>query len=93
MSVDVAMTSVAWGTRMSVTCSYGSTTGLPDYQSSPSYALVVTDSSGDEQQVATWAAVPGRKVTVDAATAVPLDSIGELEVRTATGAALLSASP
>ena len=93
MSVDVAMTSVAWGTRMSLTCSYGSTVGRPDYVSSPSYALVVTDSSGEEQQVATWAAVPGRKVTVDAATSVPLGSIDELEVRTATGTALLSANP
>lgn len=93
MSVDVTMTSVAWGTRMSVTCSYGSTAGHPEYRPSPSYALVVTDSAGDEQQVATWAPVPGREVTVDAATSIPLDSIDELEVRTATGTALLSANP
>ncbi len=87
MRVDVALTSVAWGTRIRITCSY------PDarYGAAPSssYALVVTTAGGAEQQVATWGSVPGRQVTVDGATAVPLTAIRTLEVRDASGAPVM----
>ncbi|HEX5510159.1 MAG TPA: zf-HC2 domain-containing protein [Actinomycetales bacterium] len=87
MKVDVALTSVAWGTRVRITCTYPDTR----YGAAPSssYALVVRTAGGAEQQVASWGSVPGRQVTVDGATATPLTAIRTLEVRDASGAAVM----
>jgi hypothetical protein len=87
MKVDVALTSVAWGTRIRITCTYPDTR----YGAAPSssYALVVRTAGGAEQQVASWGSVPGRQVTVDGATATPLTAIRTLEVRDASGAAVM----
>ncbi|HEX5533182.1 MAG TPA: zf-HC2 domain-containing protein [Actinomycetales bacterium] len=91
MKVDVALTSVAWGTRIRITCTYpGSRYGTATAGSS-SYALVVRSAGGAEQQVAAWGSVPGRQVTVDGATAIPLTAIRTLEVRDASGAAVMRA--
>jgi hypothetical protein len=72
---------------MSITCTYWrppSSAGNP-----PAYSLVVRTRSGQEEQVATWRAVPGRATTIDAATAAPLADIARVEVRTAQGMPLL----
>ena len=96
LTATVALTPVAWGTRLSMDCDYPA--GSPTYPR-PSgagatplvYALVVTDVDGHESQVSTWTAEPGHDVRLDAATAVPLDRIASVEVRSSGGATLLSA--
>jgi hypothetical protein len=91
MKVDVALTSVAWGTRVRITCTYPDT-GYGAGPVGPSdHALVVRTAGGAEQQVATWGSVPGRQVTVEGATAIPLTAIRTLEVRDASGAAVMRA--
>lgn len=84
LEVTARLTPVAWGTRIQLLCSYtgGATDG---YRSPPEYSLVVRTTRGDVEQVASWRAVPGREVTIEAATALRPGSIAALEVRTAGG--------
>ncbi|HEY0120031.1 MAG TPA: zf-HC2 domain-containing protein [Cellulomonas sp.] len=96
LTATVGLTPVAWGTRLSMECDYPA--GGPTYTRPPGtpagppvYALVVTDVDGVESQVSTWSAEPGHDVRLDAATAVPLDRIASLEVRSSSGKTLLSA--
>lgn len=85
---SVALTSVAWGTRLDLTCSYGSE---PRYaEEAPStYVLVVRSSSGDTQQVATWRALPGRTMRLTGATALAADDIASVEVQAPDGRPVL----
>lgn len=90
MAVTARLSSVAWGTRIELTCTYESGGGRSSpYGSGSTYSLVVRDGQGHAEQVATWHAVPGRVVTVQAATALSRGSITELEVRSADGTPLL----
>lgn len=87
LSATAALTPVAWGTRIELSCRYGGDAGA--YATPPVYALVVRSVDGEEQ-VATWRAVPGRDLTVQAATAVATDGIEGLEIRTDDGRRVLS---
>lgn len=96
LSATVGLTPVPWGTRLTMDCDYPAApsayTPRPGAGAgAPVYVLVVTDVDGQESQVSTWSAVPGRDVRLDAATAVPIDRIASLEVRSARGTTLLSA--
>lgn len=92
MGVTAELTGVPWGTRIDLTCTYAEGPSSP-YAPASSYSLVVRDVQGHDEQVATWGAVPGREVTVQAATALRLGAITELEVRTADGTPVLRAQP
>jgi hypothetical protein len=87
LSASVAMEEVAWGTRLTLTCTYEAQ-GYDDDGARPAYALVVRTRDGVEQ-VATWRAVAGRAATVVAATASPRSEITSLEVRTTGGEPVL----
>lgn len=87
LSADLGLQDVAWGTRMSVTCTYWGTSS--NAANLPAYSLVVRTRSGREEQVATWRAVPGKATTIDAATAAPLSDIARVEVRTVQGQPVL----
>ena len=88
LEVTARLTPVAWGTRIELLCSYtGGATGA--YRPPPEYSLVVRSADGDVEQVASWRAVPGRQVTIEAATALRPGSIAGLEVRTPGGDAVL----
>jgi predicted anti-sigma-YlaC factor YlaD len=86
---SLAMEKVAWGTRLELTCTYA--VGREDYATGdpPSYTLAVRTGDGEWQQVATWRAVPGRTITVSAATAATPAEISSVEIRTSTGRPLL----
>jgi hypothetical protein len=90
---SVAMTSVAWGTRLDLTCSYGTSTER--YESSggaPAYALVVRTRDEGVEQVGTWRPLPGRTMHLSAGTASRRDDITTVEVRDATGTVVLTLS-
>lgn len=82
LSAKLAIEDVAWGTRLSITCTY--TQGRYEQGELPAYALVVNTRDGSEQ-VATWRAVAGKTTTVVAATASPSAEITSVEVRTTGG--------
>ena len=89
MTADLALTSVSWGTRLDLTCSYPPP---PDGVSHPeewSYVMVVRTRDGGVEQVATWKALPGKTMRLAAATATDRDDISSVEIRTSTGEPLL----
>jgi hypothetical protein len=85
---SLALEQVAWGTRLDLTCSYGS----GRYHSTPgaTYVLFVTTRDGRTQQVGTWHALDGRTMRLTAATAASRDEIDSVEVRTPDGKAVLT---
>ena len=86
----VALTSVAWGTRLDLTCSYDEPGGgYHDDADAPTYSLVVRTRDGAVEQVATWKALPGRTMHLTGATALDTDQITSVEVRTADGQPVL----
>lgn len=91
ITAAVRMESVAWGTRIELTCAYAAAAG--PYQPGSGYALVVSDVAGKHQQVATWRGVAGRTLTVPAATSLQRTGISRVEVVRADGQVVLSAAP
>ena len=89
----VALTGVAWGTKLDLTCSYadvGSGDGEYEEGAAPAYALVVHTREGRTEQVATWKGLPGRTMRLTGATATGRTDITTVEVRTADGRVVLT---
>ncbi|GAA4691867.1 zf-HC2 domain-containing protein [Nocardioides conyzicola] len=90
VDASVALTSVAWGTRLDLTCSYDEPSGGYSHETpAPTYSLVVRTQDGGVEQVATWKALPGRTMHLTGATALDADQIASVEVRTADGRPVL----
>ncbi|GAB6984116.1 anti-sigma factor family protein [Nocardioides pyridinolyticus] len=87
VEASVALTSVAWGTRLDLTCSYDVPSAGHSYEP-PVYSLVVRTADGTEQ-VATWKGLPGRTMHLTGATALTTDEILSVEVQDADGRPLL----
>lgn len=86
VEASVALTSVAWGTRVDLTCSYLA----PSYGGeAPTYVLVVRTADGTAEQVATWKALPGEDMQLSGATALTTDQIVAVEVQDRSGRPLL----
>lgn len=87
VEASLGLESVAWGTRLQLTCRYTSDADDAAYSPSapPSYALVVHTRDGRTEQVATWKAVPGRTTTLSAATASERSDITSVDVTTMSG--------
>ncbi len=85
----VAMTSVAWGTKLDLTCSYDPAEHA--YEPPPiwTYALVVRTKDGGVEQVGTWKAIPGKTLSLTAATATTAQNIASLEVLAPDGTPVL----
>jgi len=85
----VAMTSVAWGTKLDLTCSYDPAEHA--YEPPPiwTYALVVRTKDGGVEQVGTWKAIPGKTLSLTAATATDAQNIASLEVLAPDGTPVL----
>jgi len=90
VTASARLVDTAWGTRIDLTCSYKANGSAP--AGGFPYALVVIDRSGVAQQVATWKAPPGRKLTVMGATSLARQDIAAVEVRTLSGHAILRLS-
>ncbi|MCW2800046.1 MAG: putative rane protein [Aeromicrobium sp.] len=88
LKASLGFTSVAWGTKIDLSCSYDKTDEW-DAAGSTGYALVVRTSDGKEQQVATWRGIPGKTIRLTAATDSRRQDISSVEVRTADGTAVL----
>lgn len=81
-----------WGTLIEWECRYA---GATYAGSGPQdYSLVVTDRTGQTQQVASWVAGAGSSVAPAATTSIALSDIRLVEIRVGeTGPALLTATP
>ncbi len=92
LEATVEMEPVAWGTKMHLSCTYYG----DDWGEEPpaSYALIVHTSDGASQRIATWRAVPGRTVELDAATDADRDEITTVDVvAVGSGRQVLTLSP
>jgi hypothetical protein len=87
----ISLTEVPWGTRIDLTCTYGTAGGYGGYGGGggTSYAMFVRTAGGRVEQVGTWHAEPGRETKVSTATAATPDEIVAVEVRTAAGVSVL----
>ncbi len=84
LTASVGVTSVPWGTRIGLRCSYTAAEGVRR-----GYVLVVFGEDGHRESVGTWAADPGSDVTLTAATSLRADQIAAVEVTAPDGTALL----
>ena len=89
MTATIALTDVAWGTRLDLTCTYPLIRG--DYEGG-AYALVVHTTDGRSQRVATWNGLPGRTMQLTAATATRQANIRSVEVTRIDGTPVVRAT-
>lgn len=82
MVASVAVQSVGWGTKLTLSCSYP--VGGSIYEGG-AYALVVHTKDGKTQKIATWNGLPGKSMSVDGATSTAKQDIRSVEVTTSTG--------
>ncbi|WP_438855028.1 anti-sigma factor family protein [Agromyces sp. M3QZ16-3] len=91
LTASIAISSVPWGTRLSITCRYGTGEWTGEGETWE-YGLYVTDAAGEQTQVSTWHAGEGQVVRLDAGTALERDDLVSIEVRAlGTGEAQLEA--
>jgi hypothetical protein len=88
VTASARVVSLAWGTRIDLTCTYDAAKRRPPPGGVP-YALVVIDRQGAEQQVATWKALPDRRLTVMGMSSRAREDIAAIEVRTLKGLTIL----
>jgi hypothetical protein len=89
VTATLAFTSVTWGTKLDLTCSYEPAPGEYQLPRAVTYGLFVVNRDGSAEQVGTWRAVDGRTMRVTAATAARRDDIASVEVRTTDGRPVL----
>jgi hypothetical protein len=82
MIANVALTPVAWGTKLDLTCSYPR--GAAGYEAG-AYAMVVHTKDGRTERVATWNGLPGRSMQVSGSTAAWKKDIRSVVVTHADG--------
>jgi anti-sigma-K factor RskA len=82
MTASLALTTVAWGTRLDLTCTYPP--GAVAYEGG-SYRLVLRTRDGRSERVATWNALPGKRMALSAATAEPVSQIRSVVLTHADG--------
>lgn len=82
IEMTVSATRADWGTRLDVRCAYQPS---PSAYGPVAYSLWVVGSDGAESAVSTWRSTPGAEVRLDAATALALDDIAHLQLRTGDG--------
>jgi Putative zinc-finger len=92
VTASARLVDLAWGTRVDLTCTYD-TSGQSVGGRSPAggfpYALVVVDRTGAAQQVATWKALPNRRLTVVGTSSRSRTDIAAVEIRTQKGRTIL----
>jgi hypothetical protein len=93
VTADLRVESVAWGTRITMTCRYEGPPPSAPYGTPVTYRLVVVSADSTTENVASWQALPGRDATVGGSTQLSVDQIAEFELRTADGRVLLKGSP
>ncbi|RNE59378.1 anti-sigma factor family protein [Cryobacterium tepidiphilum] len=80
LRASIELTSVPWGTRLAMTCTYESSRS-PAY--THRYALYVVPRSGEAVPVSTWNAVPGQTVHTAGSMALAVGDVERIELRDA----------
>jgi hypothetical protein len=88
LSASVTLTSVRWGTRIDMRCSYAGTYGDGPERD---YALYVVDAAGHATAVSRWHAGPGEVSQTAGSSELAAADIQQVQIRPANGTVLLSA--
>lgn len=80
ISATARLTAKDWGTLIIVTCTYRDSRDPYEPDAPLTYTMVVTDRSGDTQQIAAWEAKPGAPLVVDGSTSVQRSQIASVQV-------------
>ncbi|KDA06537.1 transmembrane anti-sigma factor [Microbacterium sp. CH12i] len=92
LTASVALTEVAWGTRIDMTCRYEKNVDAPP--DGWGYALVVIATDGTESELSSWRAYPESTTRLSAGTALDASAIAAVEIRAvATGTVLMRSDP
>jgi hypothetical protein len=81
LTAKVALTDVAWGTRIEMTCHYPPSRDPYASDKEWPYVLVVTSTDGIASELSSWRAGPGTTARLDAGTALDRGDIASIEVR------------
>ena len=88
--VTAALSSVTWGTKIDLTCTYDASVSR---YGGPLYSLHVIDSQGAPHELGTWRATPGKVTTFSGGTSLAIGDIAEVDVSKVGGGALLRLTP
>ncbi|ASW53231.1 anti-sigma factor [Plantactinospora sp. KBS50] len=86
VTAEVAVTSTAWGSRVTMHCRYPAT---GDYPETRTFRLVAIGADGAREQVSSWLAAPGDDVTLTGATRLSGPELTRLELQRQDGTPLL----
>ncbi|HEY4151758.1 MAG TPA: zf-HC2 domain-containing protein [Pseudolysinimonas sp.] len=90
LTADVRLTSVGWGTKVDMTCRYGSASPGSYGNTRKGYALWVVESDGTASELSSWSAANNSTVKLSAGTSLSVTDIASVQVRSiATGRVLL----
>jgi hypothetical protein len=89
VSARLDLASVAWGTRLDLTCTYAPDHERYDTPRAVTYGLFVRTRDGRTEQVGTWRSLEDRTMRLTAATATARRDIVSVQVRTADGRPVL----
>ena len=88
VSASLQLSSVAWGTRLDLKCSYAESPA--ESGQTWSYGLFVTGRDGSTSELSTWKIGAGATARLQAGTALPISDISRIEVRAlGSGAVIL----
>ncbi|HEX6367005.1 MAG TPA: zf-HC2 domain-containing protein [Agromyces sp.] len=85
VSATAVLTPVEWGTRIELDCTYEPESG-DDHapEGGWPYALIVVDRDGRSTEVSSWRATAGATARLEAGSALGVDDIASLEIRSVT---------
>jgi hypothetical protein len=81
VSATATLTPVAWGTQIELDCRYDDVAASDAPDDGWPYALYVVDRDGKRSEVSSWRANPGKTARLEAGTALDVDDIASLEIR------------
>jgi anti-sigma-K factor RskA len=90
LSADVKLTTVGWGTKVEMSCSYGEAAKGTPADTRWDYALWVVSRDGASSELSSWSAKSESTVNLTAGTSVAVDQIAQVQVRADDGTVLLA---
>jgi anti-sigma-K factor RskA len=92
LSAEVKLTTVGWGTKVDMSCSYGAAADGTPRDTTWDYSLWVVDASGAASELSSWSAKSDSTVNLMAGTALPVGKIAQVQIRSAEDGTVLLAS-
>ncbi|MET0734804.1 MAG: zf-HC2 domain-containing protein [Microbacterium sp.] len=89
LEASVSLAPVGWGTRVTLECSYPDVYVQDAPEDGWTYSLAIVGTDGESSSVSTWRAAPGTSARLSAGTALAVDDIAAVEIRSARGDVLM----